>query len=114
MFLVKVQHNGQMTIPRSVRSAVGLADGDMVEVKANGNQIIITPQVVIDRSGFPNADGEYTAEQRRIINERLDKSDEDTKNGHIYGPFYSAETMLTALHMESKKLQAKKIKPVVK
>ena len=45
-----------MTIPRSVCSAVGLADGDMVEVKANGNQIIITPQIVIDGSGFLNAD----------------------------------------------------------
>jgi len=43
--LVKVQHNGQMTVPRKVRSAVGLADGDLVEVKAVGKKIVITPQL---------------------------------------------------------------------
>src|SRR5437879_4298663 len=58
--LVKVQHKGQMTIPRRVRSAVGLADGDMVEVRAVGRKIVITPQLVIDRSKFPTADDDYT------------------------------------------------------
>src|ERR1035437_7296915 len=34
--LVRVNHKGQMTIPRTVRSAVGLAAGDMVDVRAIG------------------------------------------------------------------------------
>jgi AbrB family looped-hinge helix DNA binding protein len=83
MSIVKVQHKGQMTIPRSVRSAVGLADGDLVEVKANGRKIIITPQLVIDRSKFPSADDEYTPEQRRIIDARLRQAEK----GPFYGPF---------------------------
>ena len=36
--LVRVQHKGQMTIPRTVRSAVGLAAGDMVDVRAIGKE----------------------------------------------------------------------------
>src|ERR1022692_237959 len=81
--LVKVQPKGQMTIPRRVRSAVGLIDGDLVEVRAVGKKIVIIPQLVIDRSKFPNADDEYTPEQRRIINARLDEAEK----GPFYGPF---------------------------
>jgi AbrB family looped-hinge helix DNA binding protein len=81
--LVKVQPKGQMTIPRRVRSAVGLIDGDLVEVRAVGKKIVITPQLAIDRSKFPAADDEYTAEQRRSISARLDKAEK----GPFYGPF---------------------------
>jgi AbrB family looped-hinge helix DNA binding protein len=81
--LVRVQNKGQMTIPRKVRSAVGLSDGDLVEVKAVGRRIVITPQLVIDRSQFPAAAGEYTPEPRRAIDARLAKAEE----GPYYGPF---------------------------
>ena len=81
--LVRVQHKGQMTIPRTVRSAVGLAAGDMVDVRAIGNKIVITPQLVIDRSKFPTADDEYTPEQRRT----LDASLAESEKGPYYGPF---------------------------
>jgi AbrB family looped-hinge helix DNA binding protein len=81
--LVRVQNKGQMTIPSRVRSAVGLADGDIVEVKAVGKKIVITPQLVIDRSQFPSADDEYTQEQRRVIDARLAKAEK----GPFYGPF---------------------------
>jgi AbrB family looped-hinge helix DNA binding protein len=81
--LVEVQPKGQMTIPRRVRSAVGLVDGDIVEVRAVGKEIVIIPQLVIDRSKSPNADDEYTPEQRRIINARLDEAEK----GPFLGPF---------------------------
>jgi AbrB family looped-hinge helix DNA binding protein len=81
--LVKVQPKGQMTIPRRVRSAVGLIDGDLVEVRAIGKRIIVTPQLVIDRSKFPTADDEYTPEQRRIVTARLNKAEK----GPFFGPF---------------------------
>jgi AbrB family looped-hinge helix DNA binding protein len=105
--LVKVQSKGQMTIPRRVRSAVGLSDGDLVEVKAVGKKIVITPQLVIDRSKFPAAD-EYTPAQRRFIDARLAKSDEDIKHGRVYGPYSTHEEFITALHREAGKLRAKK------
>ena len=73
--LVRVQHKGQMTIPSAVRSAVGLAEGDWVDVRAIGNQIVITPRLVMDRSKFPTADDEYTAEQRRALDASLTESE---------------------------------------
>ena len=84
--LVRVQHKGQMTIPRTVRSAVGLAAGDMVDVRAIGNKIVITPQLVIDRSKFPTADDEYTPEERRTL-DTLDASLAESEKGPYYGPF---------------------------
>jgi len=67
MSIVRIQRKGQMTLPTGVRAAVGLADGDLVDVKVNGRRIVITPAPVIDRSKFPTADDEYTPEQRRVI-----------------------------------------------
>lgn len=81
--LVRIQSKGQMTIPSRVRSAVGLADGDLVEVKAVGRKIVITPQLVVDRSKFLGADGEYTPEQRR----RLSASLAEAEKGPYFGPF---------------------------
>jgi bifunctional DNA-binding transcriptional regulator/antitoxin component of YhaV-PrlF toxin-antitoxin module len=72
-----------MTIPSRVRSAVGLADGDLVEVKAVGRKIVITPQLVIDRSKFPAADEEHTPKQRRRLNASL----AEAEKGPYYGPF---------------------------
>jgi len=72
-----------MTIPSTVRAAVGLAEGDLVDVRAIGNKIVITPQLVIDRSKFPTADDEYTPGQRRAIDASLAESEK----GPYYGPF---------------------------
>jgi AbrB family looped-hinge helix DNA binding protein len=105
--LVKVQSKGQMTIPRRVRSAIGLADGDLVDVRAVGKKIVITPQLVIDRSKFPNADDEYTPAQRRVIDARLAKSDEDIKLGRVFGPFDTHKEFMAALR-EGAKLRANK------
>lgn len=85
MSIVKIQHKGQMTIPSAVRSAVGVADGDLVEVKAAGGKIVITPTLVIDRSKFPTADDEYTPKQRRSIDARL----REAEKGPFHGPFKS-------------------------
>ncbi len=113
MALVKIQKKGQVTLPTEVRRRLKLSDGDMVEVKISATSIIITPQVVIDRSKFPNAD-EYTPRQRRIIDARLDKAEEDIKNGRLYGPFATHEEFIASLHKEAKKLAGRKTKPKAK
>ncbi len=97
-----------MTIPREVRSAVGLADGDFVEVRAVGKKIVITPQIVVDRASFPTADDEYTPAQRRIVDARLAKSDEDIKHGRVYGPFNTHKELMAALRGSGAKPRAKK------
>lgn len=85
MPFVRIQKKGQLTLPSQVRSRLGLAEGDLVDVKIRSTNIVITPQMVIDRSKFPTADDEYTPEQRRIINARLDEAEK----GPYYGPFKS-------------------------
>jgi bifunctional DNA-binding transcriptional regulator/antitoxin component of YhaV-PrlF toxin-antitoxin module len=68
----KIQHKGQVTIPTRLRNQAG-----------------------------QNADDEYTPAQRRIIDARLAKSDEDIKHGWVYGPFDTHEEFLAALHKEA-------------
>src|SRR5271169_4496454 len=94
----RIQHKGQVTIPTRVREQAGLSKGDLVEFSYQRGKIIITPKVIIDRSKFPTADDEYTPAQRRIIDARLDESEQDLKNGRTAGPFKSASEMIA--HMK--------------
>ena len=104
----RIQNKGQVTIPTRVRNMAGLSKGDLVEFSFHRGKIVITPKAVIDRSKFPNADDEYTPEQRRIIDARLAKSEEDLKKGRTYGPFNTADEMIAHMKGELKKRTAAK------
>ena len=108
MSLIKIQKKGQFTIPTAIRSKLGLADGDLVEVTIKATSIVLTPKVVIDRSKFPNADNDYTSAQRRAINARLAESDADIKQGRTHGPFDTAEEMAASVEAGIKKLRGTK------
>jgi len=101
--LVKIQNKGQVTIPSRLRQQAGIAEGDMVEATFHRGNIILTPKVVIDRSAFPTADNEYTPAQRRAIDARLAKADEEIKNGQTLGPFKTADDMIASMERELKK-----------
>jgi AbrB family looped-hinge helix DNA binding protein len=105
--LVKIHRKGQMTLPSRLRAAIGIAEGDLVEASIKRGTIVITPKLVIDRSKFPTADDEYTPAQRRAIDARLAKSDEDIKHGRMHGPFDTHEEFLAALHKQAPKLGKK-------
>jgi bifunctional DNA-binding transcriptional regulator/antitoxin component of YhaV-PrlF toxin-antitoxin module len=98
-----------MTLPSRLRSAIGIADGDLVEATLQRGRIVLTPKLVVDRSKFPNADDDYTPAQRRAIDARLDESEEDLKKGRTAGPFNSAAEMIAHMKIELKK-RAKKTK----
>jgi AbrB family looped-hinge helix DNA binding protein len=49
MPLAKVKDKGQVTIPADVRERIGLDVGDYVEVKEEGNRIVLIPQAVVER-----------------------------------------------------------------
>jgi bifunctional DNA-binding transcriptional regulator/antitoxin component of YhaV-PrlF toxin-antitoxin module len=99
-----------MTLPVKLRSLAGISEGDFVEVAFQHGKIVITPQVVIDRSNFPKADDEYTPSQRRVVGARLAKSDEDIKHGRVYGPFNTAEEMAASVEANIRRLRAAKSK----
>jgi AbrB family looped-hinge helix DNA binding protein len=103
MPLVKIQRKGQMTLPTGVRSAVGLVDGDLVDVKVSRGRIIVTPTLVIDRSKFPSADEDYTPAQRRVIDAQLADALADIKAGRTAGPFNTAHEMIVHMKAEMKK-----------
>lgn len=63
----------------------------------------LTPKVVVDLSKFPSADDEYTSAQRRVIDARLDESEEMLKKGRTAGPFNSAKEMIAHMKGELKK-----------
>jgi AbrB family looped-hinge helix DNA binding protein len=109
--LVKIHRKGQMTLPSSFRTAMGVGEGSLVELSLKNGKTVITPKVVIDRAAFPNADNEYTPAQRRIIDARLDESEEDLRKRRGYGPFNTAEAMIADMKARlPKRAAAKKVK----
>ena len=98
MSLIKIQKKGQITLPTEVREKMALYAGDVVDVKIKAAQIVITPQTIIDRSGFPNADDEYTPEQRAIVDAQL----AEALKSPTHGPFDTAEEAIKFMRQELK------------
>jgi len=51
-------------------------------------------------------DDEYAPAQRRLINGRLAKADEEIKKGRTFGPFNTADEMIDSMEQELKKRAA--------
>jgi AbrB family looped-hinge helix DNA binding protein len=98
---VTVKGKADLVVPPSVRRRAGIKPGDQVEFKVSGGIINIVPKL-------PPADEEYTPEQRRIIDARLAKADEDIRQGRTYVPFHTADEMIASMKAELKKRVAAK------
>jgi AbrB family looped-hinge helix DNA binding protein len=77
---ITVTDEAGLVVPPSVRRQAGIKAGDRVEFKVSGGVIAIFPKL-------PAAVNEYTPEQRRMINARLDEAEK----GPFYGPFTAKE-----------------------
>jgi AbrB family looped-hinge helix DNA binding protein len=49
MPLVKVIRNGQITIPKELRDALGIAEGDLLEVMLGNGEMTIKPKTAVDK-----------------------------------------------------------------
>jgi AbrB family looped-hinge helix DNA binding protein len=49
MPLVKVIRNGQITLPKELRKALGIQEGDLLEVKLSESGMTIKPKVPVDK-----------------------------------------------------------------
>ena len=49
MTLVRVKRKHQVTIPVKVREELSLDEGDLLNVEVEGNRIVLTPQVAVER-----------------------------------------------------------------
>jgi AbrB family looped-hinge helix DNA binding protein len=95
MALTKVGPKFQVTIPKATRDAVGLDIGDVVETTVQGNKIILSPKIVVDK--HPE------------IEARLREAEEDIKAGRVYGPFRSVKELHRLVDSRRKaKRQARK------
>jgi AbrB family looped-hinge helix DNA binding protein len=93
MPLVRVKQKFQVTIPGNVRRQAGLEVGDLMEVTAKGNVIVLKPKVVVDR--HPDIDA------------RLREALEDVKAGRVSKTFHSVEELMADLNRTSKEKKRK-------
>jgi antitoxin component of MazEF toxin-antitoxin module len=101
---VPVKNQAPVIVPPAVLRRAGFTRGQQLEVKASRGVITILPKL-------PSADGEYTPEQRRVVDARLAEGLADVRAGRTYGPFGTASEMIA--HMKSPlttKATAKKTK----
>ncbi len=88
------------TLPDKVRQQAGIKIGDLLEFKVSGGVVTVLPKL-------PSADDEYTPEQRRVIDARLDKADAEIKKGNVSPAFDNIEEFTAALKADARKLKAK-------
>ena len=77
---VKNDNKTPLIVPRAVRRKAGFKSGEELEFRASGGVITIVPRL-------PAADDEYTPDERRAIDARLAKAEEDIAAGRVHGPF---------------------------
>jgi AbrB family looped-hinge helix DNA binding protein len=88
----KLGQRRQVVIPKEICQELGLEEGDFVEVTSAKGQVIIKPKKLVD------ADELLTPAQQATIDNRLAEGLDDLKQGRVYGPFDSVDTMLRSLH----------------
>lgn len=61
MTLVKVRRDAQITLPREIREAVRLAEGDYLEAEVRGNGILLRPVQIAGRNPSSDQEAEILA-----------------------------------------------------
>ena len=72
----------------------------MAEASVQRGKIVLTPK-------FPNADDEYTPEQRRVVDGHLAKAMAEVKKGNVSPAFATIAEFAAALRADAEKLKAK-------
>ncbi len=82
MKLVKITRNFQVSIPKEIRDALHLEEGDFIEVAERDGEIVMVPKKLID------ADQAWFWTQAWQKGEQ--EAEEDIRSGRVAGPFRSA------------------------
>ena len=85
MTLSKITRNYQVSIPKNVRDALGLQEGDYVEVEERDGEIVMVPKRLIDADQAWFWTPEWQAGERA--------ADEDIKAGRLSGPFKTMDEL---------------------
>lgn len=92
MPLVKVKTKAQITLPLKVRQALGIEEGDYLQVEVQGNRIVLVPQALVTK--LPPVT--LSAQGERMLEEAL----EDIREGRIQ-EHDSVESLIEELHHEA-------------
>lgn len=85
MALVRITRNFQISIPKRVREALGLQEGDLIEVEERDGAIVLLPKKLID------ADQAWFWSQEWQKGER--EAEDDIRAGRVSGPFKNARDL---------------------
>ncbi len=85
MSLAKITRNFQVSIPKNVREALGLREGDYVEVQERDGEIVMVPKRLIDAGQAWFWTPEWQTGEQAV--------DEELRAGRVVGPFQSVEEM---------------------
>jgi len=94
---VTVKNKTPLVVPPAIRRQAGLKGGQEIEFKVSGGVISIHPKI-------PTADGEYTPEQRRLIDSQLAEGLADVDARRVHGPYSTHREFTASLHKEARKL----------
>lgn len=76
MSVVKIMQHGQVTIPKEIRSALGLKKGDLAEAELRGAEIVITPKKLVKEKALQK----LLAVMDRVHDENEEVSEEEVIN----------------------------------
>ena len=89
MPLVKVKHKAQITLPANFRKALGIEEGDYLNIEIEHSKVTLTPQTIMDK--IPSVTLSEKGEQ--MLNEAL----EDVKAGKAK-EFKNVDELIKDLH----------------
>mgnify|MGYP001092775279 CR=1 FL=1 len=84
----KVTRHGQITLPASVRKKLGIEEGDLVEVEAMDETVVLIPKRLVDKNQAYFWTQEWQEAER--------EASEDIKTGRVKA-FDSAEDLIKEL-----------------
>lgn len=94
----RLSGSGQVTIPKRIREALRLEEGTIFRVIADGEQIVLIPQSLIDQDQAWFWTEEWQEGER--------EAEEDIRAGRMYGPFKTAEEMLAYFEKHREEIEA--------
>lgn len=89
--LAKVTRNGQLTLPAVARHALGIEEGDYIEVSIDEDRLVLTPKKLIDKSQAYFWTPEWQAGER--------EASRDIAEGRVFR-FKSADDLIADLHKQ--------------
>jgi len=89
MSLVQVREKAQITIPSKIRKALGIKEGDYLEVEVEGNKIVLIPKILIDKAEAVT----LSKKGEEMLQEAL----EDVKKGRVE-KFKNVDALTDNLH----------------